>query len=110
MQKAPGIQLREVWGKMSGVEKPQLIRSLTKLEAQLSAIRFPAFGGLYLQKETNISNRTPLGKDIDPTGSFCIGPSCHRAYQTEGIEIPVSDIYDTGPCEYGLLWFEKSTN
>ncbi|KAJ5360863.1 Aminoglycoside phosphotransferase [Penicillium concentricum] len=97
MEKASGVQLSEVWGRMSGVEKPKLIRGLTKLEAQLSAIRFPAYGGLYLQKERNISNQIPLDKDIDPTGSFCIGPSCDRAYQTEGIETDIASVHDIGP-------------
>ncbi|CAI7609511.1 unnamed protein product [Penicillium crustosum] len=98
MEKASGVQLFRVWEKMPKTEKPILIRSLAKLEAQLSAIRFPASGGLYLQKKTNILNCTPLDKDIDPTGSFCIGPSCDRAYQTKGIETPdVPGVHDTGP-------------
>ncbi|KOS42939.1 hypothetical protein ACN38_g6178 [Penicillium nordicum] len=98
MEKAPGVQLFQVWEKMSKTERPPLIRSLARLEAQLSAIRFPASGGLYLRKRTNILNCTPLDKDIDPTGSFCIGPSCDRAYQTEGIEDPdISGVHDTGP-------------
>lgn len=104
MEKASGVQLFRVWEKMPKTEKPILIRSLAKLEAQLSAIRFPASGGLYLQKKTNILNCTPLDKDIDPTGSFCIGPSCDRAYQTKGIETPdVPGVHDTGPCEYSIL-------
>ncbi|KAK4861744.1 hypothetical protein LT330_003779 [Penicillium expansum] len=98
MEKAPGVQLFEVWGKMPKTERPQFIRSLAKLEAQLSAIRFPASGGLYLQKKTGFSKCTPLDKDIDLTSSFCIGPSCDRAYQTEEIETPViPSVHDTGP-------------
>ncbi|KAJ5155011.1 Aminoglycoside phosphotransferase [Penicillium coprophilum] len=97
MEKASGVQLYEVWGKMSDFDKLQLIRNLTKLEAQLSAIRFPAYGGLYLQKETNILKSIPLDKDIDPTGSFCIGPSCDRTYQTEEIGSDVPRGYDIGP-------------
>lgn len=111
MEKASGVQLFQVWEKMSKTERPPLIRSLARLEAQLSAIRFPASGGLYLQKKPNISNCTSVDKDIDPTGSFCIGPSCDRAYQTEGIETPdVPGLYDTGPCEYSILWFDNSTD
>ncbi|KGO74549.1 Aminoglycoside phosphotransferase [Penicillium italicum] len=98
MEKAPGVQLFEVWRKMSKTERLQLIRNLTKLEAQLSAIRFPAYGGLYLQKRTSLLKCTPLDKDIDPTGSFCIGPSCDRAYQTEEIDTTAyTSVNDAGP-------------
>ncbi|OQD61137.1 hypothetical protein PENPOL_c018G10343 [Penicillium polonicum] len=98
MKKASGVQLFRVWEKMPKTERPPLIRGLARLEARLSAIRFPASGGLYLRNKTNILDCTPLDKDIDPTGSFCIGPSCDRAYQTEGIETPdTPDVHDTGP-------------
>ncbi|KAJ5950252.1 Aminoglycoside phosphotransferase [Penicillium vulpinum] len=98
MEKAPGVQLFEVWGKMPEIEKLQLTRSLTRLEAQLSSIRFPASGGLYLREKTNISRWTPLEKDIDPTGSFCIGPSCDRTYHTEEIEnTAIPCVHDIGP-------------
>ncbi|KUM65801.1 hypothetical protein ACN42_g1268 [Penicillium freii] len=98
MEKASGVQLFQVWEKMPKTERPPFIRGLARLEAQLSAIRFPASGGLYLRNETNILNCTPLDKDIDPTGSFCIGPSCDRAYQTEEIETPdIPGVHDTGP-------------
>lgn len=104
MEKASGVQLFRVWEKMPKAERPPLIRGLARLEAQLSAIRFPASGGLYLRNKTNILNCTPLDKDIDPAGSFCIGPSCDRAYQTEGIETPdIPGVHDTGPCEYSIL-------
>ncbi|CEJ62630.1 hypothetical protein PMG11_11125 [Penicillium brasilianum] len=82
MEKAPGIPLFQVWGTMTEFEKLQLIKNLTKLEAQLATIKFPFYGGLYLRTDTSRSNRR-LDGDIDPSQSFCIGPSCDRAYNTD---------------------------
>ncbi|KAF7625353.1 hypothetical protein AFLA_002221 [Aspergillus flavus NRRL3357] len=42
MEKVAGVPLFEQWGKMAEIEKLELIKNLTKLEAQLAAIRFPA--------------------------------------------------------------------
>jgi hypothetical protein len=82
VEKAPGVPLFQVWGTMTEFEKLQLIKNLTKLEAQLSTIKFPVYGGLSLRTDTSRSNR-PLDDDIDPSQSFCIGPSCNRAFDTD---------------------------
>ncbi|KAJ5634871.1 hypothetical protein N7528_002713 [Penicillium herquei] len=61
MEKAPGIPLFQVWGTMPEFDRLHLIKNLTELEAQLAAIKFPAYGGLYLRKDTDMSkkNQTP---------------------------------------------------
>ncbi|OJJ50336.1 hypothetical protein ASPZODRAFT_110635 [Penicilliopsis zonata CBS 506.65] len=82
MEKAAGVPLCQQWGAMSEFEKLQLIKNLTKLEAQLAAIRFPAYGGLYLRAEMSGLNR-PLDGDINPSQSFCIGPSCDREFYSD---------------------------
>lgn len=51
MEKAAGVPLFQRWGSMTEFDKLQLIKNLTKLEAQLSAIQFPAYGGLYLRTD-----------------------------------------------------------
>ncbi|KXG46483.1 Aminoglycoside phosphotransferase [Penicillium griseofulvum] len=79
MEKAAGVPLFERWGNMDEFEKLQLIKNLTELEAQLSSIQFPAYGGLYLRTDIRGSTRT-LDDDIDPSQSFEIGPSCDRAF------------------------------
>ncbi|RHZ47802.1 uncharacterized protein CDV56_104518 [Aspergillus thermomutatus] len=82
MGKAAGVPLFQVWGNMTEFEKLHLIKNLTKLEAQLATIKFPAYGGLYLRTDMNRSNRS-LASDIDPSQPFCIGPSCDRAFKTD---------------------------
>lgn len=95
MEKATGTPLFERWGQMEEIEKLELIKNLTKLEAQLSAIPFPAYGGLYLRSDTCPSKCQVLDKSIDPEGSFCIGPSCDRSFGAD----PDPD-GDQGPCKY----------
>lgn len=72
MEKAPGVPLFQVWGTMTEFEKLQLIKNLTKLEAQLSTITFPVYGGFYLRTDTSRSNR-PLDDDIDHPSPFALG-------------------------------------
>lgn len=92
MEKAPGVPLFQVWGTMTEFEKLQLIKNLTKLEAQLATIKFPVYGGLYLRTDMSRSNR-PLNCDIDPSQSFCIRPSYDRAFNTD-----ITLEFNQGPC------------
>ncbi|KAJ5203019.1 hypothetical protein N7449_005098 [Penicillium cf. viridicatum] len=95
MEKAAGVPLFQVWGSMTEFDQLQLIRNLTQIEAQLSAIHFPAYGGLYLRTDIEQPNK-PLDNELDP--SFCIGPSCDRGYNPD----PSLD-FDKGP------WYSIST-
>ncbi|GKZ27390.1 hypothetical protein AbraCBS73388_004497 [Aspergillus brasiliensis] len=90
MEKAAGIPLYRRWGDMTEFEKLQLIQNLTKLEAQLSAIRFPAYGGLYLRDHLQDSEYQciPLDDISDPPQSFCIGPSPDRSFDDQSAEQP----------------------
>jgi hypothetical protein len=94
MEKAAGVPLYQRWGNMTEFEKLQLIKNLTKLEAQLSAIQLPAYGGLYLRTDMTQSNRS-LNGEIDPSKSFCIGPSCDRAFNAD-----LTLDFDRGPCAF----------
>ncbi|KAJ6118731.1 hypothetical protein N7471_013351 [Penicillium samsonianum] len=93
MEKAASVPLYQVWGAMAEFDQLQLIRNLTQIEAQLSAIHFPAYGGLYLRTDIEQPNK-PLNDDP----SFCIGPSCDRGYNPD----PSLD-FDKGP------WYSIST-
>lgn len=104
MEKAAGVPLFQRWADMAEIEKLELIKNLTKLEAQLSAIQFPAYGGLYLRADASIpeSHYQILDRSIDPSNSFCIGPSCDRSFHVDpGIKLGQSKgDFDQGPCEY----------
>ncbi|KAL5337438.1 hypothetical protein BJX70DRAFT_409301 [Aspergillus crustosus] len=62
MDKARGVPLFERWGEMSEPKKLELIRNLSKQEAQFSGIQFPGLEG-----------------DTD-SSKFCIGPTPDRTF------------------------------
>ncbi|KAE8140230.1 phosphotransferase enzyme family protein [Aspergillus pseudotamarii] len=99
LEKAAGIPLFEQWEKMTEIEKLTLTRNLTKLEAQLSAIHFPVYGGLYHLADANRLEYQALDENIDPSKMFCIGPSCDRFFTTDqATDLPVpSEELDQGP-------------
>ncbi|EAW13223.1 uncharacterized protein ACLA_016690 [Aspergillus clavatus NRRL 1] len=98
MEKAAGVPLFEQWGAMAEIDKLELIKNLTKLEAQLSAISFPAYGGLYLQEDAVGLKRQDLDEIIDPDTSFCVGPSPDRSFGDATTHpSPQSPRFDQGP-------------
>jgi hypothetical protein len=99
MEKASGIQLFKAWGAMSDYDQFRLVKHLTKLEGELAAIRFPASGSLYLCESMSDDDMyVALGSDMDPSGRFCIGPSCERGWDAQGKAAPSSP-FNQGPCE-----------
>ena len=102
MEKAAGVPLFRRWGVMTESQKLQLVQNLTKLEAQLSAIRFPAYGGLYLRDYLQNSDYRCLLLDdnVDPSQSFSVGPSPDRSFDTQCAEQPTpsNKPTDRGPC------------
>ncbi|EEP82215.1 predicted protein [Uncinocarpus reesii 1704] len=81
MEKAPGIPLFQRWGEMPELARMELIKNLTKLESELSAIRFPAYGGLYLcSSDAHPLDSFPLDHSIDPSKSYYLGSTCDRSF------------------------------
>ncbi|KAL3449523.1 kinase-like domain-containing protein [Aspergillus insuetus] len=108
MEKAPGVQLYERWGGMKVIEKLDLIELLVQLEGQLSAISFPAYGGLYLRADADRLRHHDLDASLDEQQSFCIGPSPDRSFGVDAVAGIASedDSIDNGPwnslSEYGV--------
>lgn len=83
MEKAPGVQLFKVWGDMNDRDHLSLVKQLTEFESQMANVRFPANGSLYLTKSMVESDRyVALERNMDPSGEFCISPSCERGWHT----------------------------
>ncbi|KAL4919143.1 phosphotransferase enzyme family protein [Aspergillus aurantiobrunneus] len=59
---------------MAEIKKLELIKNLTQLEAQLSAISFPAYGGLYLRTDADRLKHQDFEGNVDEQHS-CIAPS-----------------------------------
>jgi len=70
MEKATGVQLFEVWGNTNELQRLRLIENITKIESQLSPIRFPAYGHLYFRHSIAEDSRILL----DP---FALTPRAH---------------------------------
>ena len=100
MEKSPGIQLFEVWDNTTEADRLRLIKSLTQLEHQLAAIRFPAYGSLYFRHSVSkASERVVLDSSVDPTGMFCVGPSCGPAWTDGTSSTDIEPNIDAGPCK-----------
>jgi hypothetical protein len=101
MEKAEGIPLFQRWGNMTEFQKLELIKCLTKLENQLFSIQFPAYGNLYfLPPNANSFSYQVLDHTFNPTGSYCVGPSCDRVFMLESHASPASPTVEKGPCKY----------
>ncbi|KAL3491197.1 hypothetical protein BJX62DRAFT_237435 [Aspergillus germanicus] len=85
MEKAPGVQLYERWGEMKVSEKLEIVKLLAQLEGQLSAISFPAYGGLYLRSDADRLRHHDLDASLDEQQSFCIGPSPDRSFGVDAV-------------------------
>jgi hypothetical protein len=103
MEKAPGVPLSEKWEGMPESDQFRLIRQLTMLEGELTAIQFPASGSLYL-RETLGENDTynALEHDADPAQKFCVGPSCARDWYTQHETASPHLHSNKGPCGFVL--------
>ncbi|KAL2822110.1 kinase-like domain-containing protein [Aspergillus granulosus] len=107
MEKAIGVPLFERWGTMAEVEKLELIKHLTEFEAQLSAISFPAYGGIYLRADADRLRYQNLGSDVDKQHLFCIGPSPDRSFDADTVANITTgdDSVNNGPCKYLMFLF-----
>jgi hypothetical protein len=100
MKKATGCQLATKWGDMKDLSHFEFIKNLCKLEADLAAIAFPANGSMYLRELMRAGDKcTPLAPEIDPSGQFCMGPSCERSWFDKDEADSVQDRLYRGPCK-----------
>lgn len=103
IEKAAGVLLFQVWDSITESDQLQLIRNLTQIEAQLLAIYFPIYRGLYLRTDNIEQLSRPLDDELGL--SFCIGPSCDREYNPD-----LSLDFDKGPCESPAYFDSLQTN
>ncbi|RAH65762.1 uncharacterized protein BO66DRAFT_414864 [Aspergillus aculeatinus CBS 121060] len=99
MEKAAGVPLYERWEGMAEIERLGLIQNLVKLEAQLSAIAFPAYGGLYRRVDADPIRSPQACVDVDSSDRFCVGPSCHPSEHVAATDssAPRSESFSHGP-------------
>ncbi|KAE8407474.1 phosphotransferase family protein [Aspergillus pseudonomiae] len=102
MEKVPGVALGEKWDSMNMLERFEIITQIIQMESELRSMVLSAYGSLYLRDSQHSLPRDfqyhPLPADLDPDGSFCVGPSCHRT-AWDGISGTPDEKKYTGPCE-----------
>lgn len=98
LEAAPGRQLVEIWGDMSEPAKFQLIKNLAKLESQLAAMEFPAYGNIYSHDWLSAQSYRS-GEAIGADSQYCVGSAYSSAWpMTAPRNTKLSDDY-AGPCE-----------
>jgi hypothetical protein len=83
MSHAEGTELRQLWfGLDSGVQI-ECIRNITEKIAEMTRLKFSAFGSLYL-RDSAVGEEAKVVVDEESQvvvdGEFCIGPSCAKTY------------------------------
>lgn len=107
MEKAPGIQLSELWGEMHSQKKYGIIKQLVGFEKALTTAKLPAYGSLYYSDDLpkHISAIALPVMDVNgSTKSFSIGPTNNRKYFDDGrgtLEL------DRGPCKSNFFQQSK---
>lgn len=104
MEKAPGVQLYKVWGDMNDWQQLRVVTQFTELEGQMAKIRLPANGSLYLTESMGKSDTyVALDREMDPSGNYCIGPSCERRWHAPDHTATLCPQLHQGPCMYDLV-------
>ncbi|KAH7397042.1 kinase-like domain-containing protein [Phaeosphaeria sp. MPI-PUGE-AT-0046c] len=117
MEEVPGVQIEEVWPRMSIEDRFAIVKSVAGYQKIWTSVSFTKYGSLYFAKDLNNTSRSqPLY--IDTNGDqitneqFAIGPTTSRETFDNGRgEIE----FDTGPCKWvlenwKLLWLTPIGN
>ncbi|KAJ5570619.1 uncharacterized protein N7459_010049 [Penicillium hispanicum] len=83
MERVPGVQVFRKWDEMGEGNRISIIKRLTQWERELSGIRFPAFGSLYLKSSLRDHESISLDPSVDPEGVYCVGPSCDPTWRIQ---------------------------
>jgi hypothetical protein len=100
MQKAPGVQLQNVWKDMEIEDRLKIVKQVVRYQKKWSSISFNKFGSLYFACDLKKQESQDL-LYFDEHGMamknqrFAVGPSTGREYYDAG---RASVIYDRGPC------------
>lgn len=97
LEKVTGKQLNEVWDEMTGRQRFHLVTRLAQFDAELSKIRFPAYGSLY-HRATSKEKTVCLSPDIDPKHQYCVGPVVRPSTGTSTTRYDGDIDNMSGPC------------
>ena len=100
MQKAPGIQLEQVWSQMEIGNRLEVVKQIVYFEAKWASICIKQSGSLYSAPDVNEQSlqRLKYSDQYDTiryNENFAIGPSVGRDFYDAG---RASVSFDRGPC------------
>lgn len=98
MERVPGVQIFKKWDEVGESSRISIIKRLTHWDRELSEIRFPAFGSLYLKSSLRDHESISLDPSVDPEGVYCVGPSCDPTWPMQS-----NHSVPCGPCKYRLF-------
>jgi len=99
MEHADGVELRKIWFDLDSDVQLNCIRNITSRLEDMTQLRFPAYGSLYLRG----SDVTSAKEQILIDEEFCIGPHCGKTYWdcTVGEKRYYDRVApDRGPCKW----------
>ncbi|OJJ45089.1 hypothetical protein ASPZODRAFT_676262 [Penicilliopsis zonata CBS 506.65] len=79
LEKSHGTQLTALWDDLKEQDRVQLIRAFARLESQLTGIKFPAYGSLFMRDRLAPPLHEP-GRTIDVDERYCLGPMYHGSW------------------------------
>lgn len=112
MEKAPGIELEEVWPKMEIQDRLAIVKSLLGFQNAWTSASFNGYGGLYYTDDLDEPVKDePLYVDANgneiKNPKFAIGPTTGREWLDNG---RATIKMDRGPCKPSVSIFSVTTN
>ena len=111
LENIPGVALSERWETMNAVDRYKLIHRVVEMEKELVGFEFPAYGSLFLlESMPSDSQRYLLPSTLDPSQSFCVGPSCDRFWWhgNKGSLAESTPEIGPGPCQFLYVGLRES--
>lgn len=106
LEKIDGIPLSDKWNSASDIDRYKIIERIVEMERELTGLHFPAYGSLYLRDSLpQGSSRCLLDSSLDPSESFCIGPSCSRSWWESSLSDTTGRGPERGPCQSNFCLF-----
>ncbi|KAL1874972.1 hypothetical protein Plec18167_005640 [Paecilomyces lecythidis] len=87
MEKAPGVQLNEIWHRLDIEGRLNVVKKIAKYQADWTAVSFSKFGGLYYKQDLisapSLVYTDKEGKEVTDE-RFAVGPSTSRQNTDDG--------------------------
>ncbi|KAL8931579.1 MAG: hypothetical protein Q9216_007151, partial [Gyalolechia sp. 2 TL-2023] len=99
MEKAPGVELAQVWPKMLGNQRRDIVKKIVQFEKRYTNSTFPGIGSLYYADSLDESTRLVIPKEgrparVSSSVDFVIGPTTDPRFCEEGHYLMALGLHD----------------